>query len=148
MTAGATARWHEVPAPAFAAPLAAVDRWRAEEDGPRTRVDARLLVRGDDPNLAGHFPGFPILPGVFLLESLDQTVRAVFRVMFGAGVGLREVTRMRFVAPVLPGGELRWDIRLEPEGDEGVTASAKAYRGGGDAVAATFLAVFGRDSDA
>ncbi|QWF84840.1 3-hydroxyacyl-ACP dehydratase FabZ family protein [Amycolatopsis sp. CA-230715] len=142
MTAGVTARWHEVPAPAFAAPLAAVDRWRAEPDGPRTKVDARLRVRGDDPNLAGHFPGFPILPGVFLLESLEQTVRAVLGVTW-----LREVVRMRFIAPLLPGDELRWDIRLDPQGEDGVTVSAKAYRGD-DAVAATFLVLFGKDSDA
>ncbi len=32
----------------------------------------RYLVRGDEPFLAGHFPGNPLMPGVILIEAIAQ----------------------------------------------------------------------------
>jgi 3-hydroxyacyl-[acyl-carrier-protein] dehydratase len=36
------------------------------------RVTARYRVTGDEPFLAGHFPGNPVFPGVLQLEALAQ----------------------------------------------------------------------------
>ena len=33
---------------------------------------ARFLLRGDEPFLAGHFPGAPLMPGVLLIEAVAQ----------------------------------------------------------------------------
>ncbi len=40
---------------------------------PGVSVQARYRVTGDEPFLAGHFPGNPVFPGVLQLEALAQT---------------------------------------------------------------------------
>jgi 3-hydroxyacyl-[acyl-carrier-protein] dehydratase len=42
------------------------------EHEPGQRVRARYRVTGDEPFLAGHFPGNPVFPGVLQLEALAQ----------------------------------------------------------------------------
>jgi 3-hydroxyacyl-[acyl-carrier-protein] dehydratase len=39
---------------------------------PGVRVEAAYTVTGDEPFLAGHFPGNPVFPGVLQLEALAQ----------------------------------------------------------------------------
>jgi 3-hydroxyacyl-[acyl-carrier-protein] dehydratase len=39
---------------------------------PAVSVRAHYRVKGDEPFLAGHFPGNPIFPGVLQLEALAQ----------------------------------------------------------------------------
>lgn len=39
---------------------------------PAVKVSAHYQVTGDEPFLAGHFPGNPIFPGVLQLEALAQ----------------------------------------------------------------------------
>ena len=58
------------------------------------------------PFFAGHFPGDPILPGVFLVEAAAQTAG----VMLGAGSAgagprhrMAAVSQFKFLKPVLPG---------------------------------------------
>jgi len=59
-------------------------------------IEARLMVRGDHPALADHFPGRPIVPGAILL---DHSVAAGRR----AGVPeVREIVVAKFVAVVRP----------------------------------------------
>jgi len=40
---------------------------------PGVSVVARYTVTGDEPFLAGHFPGNPVFPGVIQLEAIAQT---------------------------------------------------------------------------
>ena len=64
-----------------------------------------LLVAPDDPCLAGHFPGQPILPGVLLLDLLAAALRQAHP--RAPGLVLEAV---KFTAPVRPGQTvaLRW----------------------------------------
>lgn len=57
-----------------------------------------MVVAPDDPCLAGHFPGQPILPGVLLLDLLAAALRRA-RPRQG-GLVLEAV---KFTAPVRPG---------------------------------------------
>ncbi|MFE6764000.1 hypothetical protein [Streptomyces sp. NPDC057689] len=69
-----------------------------------------------DPAVAGHYPGFPVLPGLFLVEAVDRAVRE------WAGpnrdVGLIAMDRCRFRHPVFPDDRVFADagITETPEG--------------------------------
>ena len=45
---------------------------RVDRCDPGRSVTARWRITGDEPWLAGHFPGNPIVPGVLQLEALAQ----------------------------------------------------------------------------
>lgn len=52
-----------------------VDRMLVSEAGRRGTGEYR--VRGDEPFLAGHFPGDPLFPGVLLIEACAQLAGVV-----------------------------------------------------------------------
>lgn len=62
----------------------------------------------------GHFPGRPVLPGICMLE----TALVALGVYWGAPVTLRRLVSAKWLAPVLPGEEIGFAIRLK-EGDAG-----------------------------
>jgi 3-hydroxyacyl-[acyl-carrier-protein] dehydratase len=62
-------------------------------------------VLADETVLAGHFPGFPIFPGVCLVECAHRTALAVAEAR-GSRVALSAVQSTRFLAPVFPGDRL------------------------------------------
>ena len=84
---------------------------RVEELEPGIRCVAWLSVNAENPVFAGHFPGRPILPGVLIIEAVEQTAA----VMMGSAtpaetVGsalLAAVNRFNFFKPVAPGTILR-----------------------------------------
>src|ERR1035438_83530 len=91
------------------APFLWIDR--VEELAPGVRCAAVKWVDPEEPVFRGHFPGKPILPGIFLIEAVAQTAG----VMLGTGAAaepgatpmLAAVNRFKFLHPVLPGQELR-----------------------------------------
>jgi 3-hydroxymyristoyl/3-hydroxydecanoyl-(acyl carrier protein) dehydratase len=70
-----------------------------------------LRFAPDHPALAGHFPGYPIVPGVLLLDAalhgIEQTVQWPWQVVM-----------VKFHRPVRPDENLRLDYR--PEADDRV----------------------------
>ncbi|WFE65108.1 hypothetical protein [Micromonospora sp. WMMD714] len=112
MTAATTApTWRPAAPVPYAAPLPAVDRLlvTAQDDGGWTVV-ARVAVDPRNPNLVGHFPGQPIYPGVFVVETLCQ---AMTRAVPGAP-RLRTVTSIRFLAALLGGDEMELTLDVRP----------------------------------
>ncbi len=72
------------------------------------RCVARWQIVGDEPWLAGHFPGNPIVPGVLQLEALAQT----------GGIALLSDERYLGKLPLFGGAEaVRWRRVVRP-GDE------------------------------
>ncbi|MGH4032642.1 3-hydroxyacyl-ACP dehydratase FabZ family protein [Actinomycetota bacterium Odt1-20B] len=66
---------------------------------------ARFTVGADETVLPGHYPGFPIFPGVCLVECAHQGALAT--VPGGAkGAGLAAVESTRFTGPVFPGDQV------------------------------------------
>jgi 3-hydroxymyristoyl/3-hydroxydecanoyl-(acyl carrier protein) dehydratase len=89
-------------------------------------VTARMRVDPDEANLRGHFPGFPVLPGVFVVEALGQALA------FSAGGGppprLRLVELMRFLAPLAGGDVLTLEAEVADDPGAGWRVAAEATR--------------------
>ncbi len=94
-------------------PMLLVDRILEITD---TETVAEKLVSANEPFFAGHFPEWPIMPGVLVLEALAQT--AAVGVLWnepanrGRGLALAAVRSARFRRPVVPGDILRLSTRV------------------------------------
>ncbi|WP_158103537.1 3-hydroxyacyl-ACP dehydratase FabZ family protein [Crossiella equi] len=74
-----------------------------EKDGGGGTAVATMRVAEDEPVFAGHYPNFPIFPGVCLIDAADQSARAVSA---ERNQVLRAVEKARFLGAVLPGDDL------------------------------------------
>ncbi|MGW1282177.1 hypothetical protein ACWD4N_00245 [Streptomyces sp. NPDC002586] len=124
----------------FAAPLRAVDHVGPLERGTGLRLCAAKRVRVEDPYMVGHFPGLTMLPAVFLLEGLRQTVARAFDLDVPPEV-LR-IYSVRLLAPMLDGDDIDFavDLRPQPEGNSW-ELHARCTRSDGTPVAALRLVV-------
>lgn len=80
-----------------------------DEEAGRPRIRARRLVPDDEPFFAGHFPGMPVVPGVFVLEALAGCSRRLLPARApGADRGwmLVAAPAVRFRRRVIPGDTL------------------------------------------
>ncbi len=85
------------------------------------RLVAIKHVSASEEYLQDHFPTFPVLPGVFMLEAMTQAARALLArrdPSLGRHV-LGEVRNLKYGAMVRPGESLRVEVELQGEGDEG-----------------------------
>jgi 3-hydroxyacyl-[acyl-carrier-protein] dehydratase len=69
----------------------------------------QVLLAVDDPAFAGHYPGFPVLPGVFGLEYVGQTLQAAVP---DRPVVLREIVSAKFRRPIRPGDTLTVELTI------------------------------------
>jgi 3-hydroxyacyl-[acyl-carrier-protein] dehydratase len=71
-------------------------------------------VRGDEWFLRGHFPGYPIVPGVILCEILAQSVCVLLGDQMSGNVTPRYtgLNKVRFRAPVRPGDTFETECRI------------------------------------
>jgi beta-hydroxyacyl-ACP dehydratase FabZ len=93
-------------------PFLLVDR--VVEWEPGVRIVGLKNVTINEPFFAGHFPGFPIMPGVLIVEALAQTggilalkVLGERKLAFFAGID-----NCRFRRPVLPGDQLLLNVTI------------------------------------
>ncbi|KJS54226.1 hypothetical protein VM98_20495 [Streptomyces rubellomurinus subsp. indigoferus] len=76
-------------------------------DGPHGSV--RFTVAPEETVLPGHYPGFPIFPGVCLVDLTHAGALATAPAEAGE-VALAEVESTRFTSPVYPGDVLDVDL--------------------------------------
>ena len=95
-------------------PFLLIDRILELEPG-RRAVGEKLVTIGE-PFFQGHFPDFPIMPGVLIIEALAQTacVAALSLPEYQGKIGLfAGIDSARFKRPVRPGDTLRLEITLD-----------------------------------
>lgn len=73
-------------------------------------------VTFNEPFFPGHFPDFPVMPGVLIIEGLAQTAGALCVHSLGVGykpqiVYFMGIDRAKFRRPVRPGDTLRYHVR-------------------------------------
>lgn len=111
-------------------PFLLVDRIIELEEG--KRAVGIKNVSGNEPFFQGHFPGYPIMPGVLIMEALAQVGAVVLLKMpeyaghLAFYAGLDEV---KFRRQVVPGDQLRLEIELTKLKRGIGIAEGKAYVG-------------------
>jgi 3-hydroxyacyl-[acyl-carrier-protein] dehydratase len=99
----------------------------------KQRIVAIKNVSSNEPFFAGHFPGFPIMPGVLIVEAMAQAGGALLlteiadrehKLMVFTGI-----ERARFRRPVLPGDQLRLEVEVLAWRHTAVRMQGKAYVG-------------------
>ena len=73
-------------------------------------------VSVNEPFFQGHFPNFPVMPGVLIIEGLAQTAGALCVHHLGATykpqlVYFMGIDRAKFRKPVLPGDVLHYHVK-------------------------------------
>ncbi len=95
-------------------PFLLVDRIVEYEPG--KRIVGVKGVTHNEPFFVGHFPDFPIMPGVLIMEAMNQTGGVLaMDSMNDKGEFLPILTRIekaRFRKPVLPGNQLVMKIEV------------------------------------
>lgn len=82
------------------------------EIGP-DRISAIKNVSAAEEYLGDHFPGFPVLPGVFMIEAMVQAARRLLEAEGRGRYVLGSVRAVRYGSLVRPGETLRVDLVLE-----------------------------------
>jgi 3-hydroxyacyl-[acyl-carrier-protein] dehydratase len=73
-------------------------------------------VTVNEPHFTGHFPGFPVMPGVLIIEAMAQTAGILVGTLAphtrGKVMFLASVDEAKFRKPVVPGDQLRIEMKM------------------------------------
>ncbi|MEX2673260.1 MAG: 3-hydroxyacyl-ACP dehydratase FabZ family protein [Phycisphaeraceae bacterium] len=104
------------------------------------QIVAVKSVTSAEEYLGDHFPGFPVLPGVMMLEVMVQAARKVLQKDVGPGPWvLAEVRNVRYGNMVRPGQRLRVHVELLRQGDAGYTFTGRGTVDDQNAVQGRFI---------
>lgn len=97
----------------------------------KQRIVAIKNVTVNEPFFAGHFPGYPIMPGVLIVEAIAQAGGALLltdvpdrsdKLMVFTGI-----ERAKFRKPVVPGDQLRIEVEVIVWRQTAVKMQGRAY---------------------
>jgi len=96
-------------------PLLLVDRIVALD--PHKSITGLKNVSFNEPHFQGHFPSFPIMPGVLIVEAMAQTsavlvVKTLGDDTAGKLVFFMSIEEAKFRKPVVPGDSLHMHIEV------------------------------------
>ena len=95
-------------------PFLLVDRILELEPGLRAVGEKQVTI--GEPFFQGHFPDYPLMPGVLIVEALAQT-GCVAALSLPENKGklaiFAGIDNVRFKRPVTPGDTLRLEVRLD-----------------------------------
>ena len=98
-------------------PFLLVDRVTSYEVG--KRLTALKNVTVNEPYIQGHYPGYPVMPGVLIIEALAQASGILVHLSSQYAVGehplyfLVKVDKAKFTKIVSPGDQLELHIELK-----------------------------------
>jgi 3-hydroxyacyl-[acyl-carrier-protein] dehydratase len=96
-------------------PFLLVDR--CEEYKPSESIVGIKCVTMNEPFFVGHFPNYPVMPGVLIIEAIAQSGAVLMSKSLDVDVEGKTILFMsldnaRFRAPVRPGDELRMAVEV------------------------------------
>jgi 3-hydroxyacyl-[acyl-carrier-protein] dehydratase len=97
-------------------PLLLIDRIVEMER--KTRIVALKNVSINEPHFAGHFPNFPIMPGVLVVEAIAQAGGALLLTEYSDEernsklMVFTGIDSAKFRRPVVPGDQLRIEVTV------------------------------------
>ena len=97
---------------------------RIEEFVPDQRLVGSKQVSYSEEYLQDHFPEFPVLPGVFMLEAATQASAWLLRMSEGYAhsvVSLKEAKNVKYADFVRPGSRLTVSVELMKKDDRDAT---------------------------
>ncbi|MHC5004536.1 MAG: hotdog family protein [Planctomycetota bacterium] len=103
------------------------------------QTDDRIVVLKQvsraEEYLADHFPGFPVLPGVLMIETMVQAARRLLAPRSAERLVLGEVRALKYGMMVRPGRSLEVEVTLAREQPDGsfqcrATGRVRGHRGG------------------
>ena len=113
-----------------------VDRIVEVQPGRSIRT-VKNLTLGEE-YLADHFPTFPVLPGVMMLEAITQAAGWLLhhRTSFAKSMAvLKEARNVKYGTFVAPGQSLRVEIDFMKQTDAGASFKASGFTGADNALA-------------
>ena len=122
-------------------PFLLVDRILECEPGSRL-VGIKNVTAGE-PFFQGHFPDFPVMPGVLVIEALAQA-GTVMMLQDSPDRGipfLAGLDKVRFRRPVVPGDQLRLELEVLQKRPGSCRVAGKAFVGEDLAAQAEIFAV-------
>ena len=102
---------------------------------PKQRIVAIKNVSVNEPFFQGHFPEYPIMPGVLIIEAIAQTGATLLLTEFHEEDRKNKLTvftgieRAKFRRPVTPGDQLRIVVEVLAWRRTAVRMQGKAYVG-------------------
>ena len=108
-------------------PFLMVDKVISKTD---TNIITLKNVSHNEPYFSGHFPNFPIMPGVLILEGMFQSGGLLFgyaNLDKGQLVYVATVDKVKFIKPALPGDQIKFDIDITTNLSKYAKFSGKAY---------------------
>ncbi len=129
-------------------PLLMVDRVLSWEKGGILKAIKNISY--NEPQFKGHFPEFPVFPGVLTIECMAQASAILVRLTELADGTAEEglfdvigaVLEFRFVKPLFPGDQLETHVRITKTADYNRIVEGKSYVEG--EVVATGKLLFGK----
>ena len=110
-----------------------------------SRAQGYKRIARDEDYYADHFPGYPLVPGVLIVESLAQLGGRLVEASVRAAAGRRvlpmlaRIESAKFLQPVRPGDRLDLEVDLIALGDDIARVAGVARVGGRKVAAASVM---------
>ncbi|GJL78608.1 MAG: beta-hydroxyacyl-ACP dehydratase [Nitrospinaceae bacterium] len=127
-------------------PFLLVDR--VTECDMESRIVGIKNVTADEPFFQGHFPEYPVMPGVLIIEALAQVACILaLKILKKEGHGsvfFTGIDGAKFRKPVVPGDQLRLELNKLKQRGTIFRFQAEAYVGETLATECTLQAMLGK----